>query len=69
MMIHPRHLSARRPNLPGTIQGWVPGHGGDVYWVLHEGVEDAAAYGFPEFELEPERTSRIDIITEAIDDD
>lgn len=46
-----RHLRARRPNAPGTVKGHVPGHGGDVYWVQHDGEAVAAAYCWDEFEF------------------
>jgi len=52
MLIKRQHLDARRANQPGVIKGWVPGHGGDVYWVQHDGDGPAAAYCFTEFELE-----------------
>lgn len=55
MMINPRHLQARRPNAEGTYIGFVPGHGGDVWWVEH-GPEDVAAYCFNELTLRRERT-------------
>jgi len=38
MLVKPQHLENRRFNTPGVIGGWVPGHGGDVYWVSHEDV-------------------------------
>ncbi len=51
MMNASPHLAARTPDAAGTIQGCVPGHGGDVYWVTHgDGI--AAAYCFTEFELD-----------------
>lgn len=51
-LVVPKHLRARRPDAPGIIDEVVPGHGGDVYWVQHEGVADHAVYCFSEFELE-----------------
>jgi hypothetical protein len=52
-MVTDRHLSQRRPNAVGAISGFVPGHGGDVYYVTHEGSSAMAVYCFDEFELEP----------------
>lgn len=52
MLINPKHLTCRKGNQKGTIQGWVPGHGGDVYWVQHEGSNEVGAYCFTEFELD-----------------
>jgi hypothetical protein len=36
MLVAPRHLTARRPHALGTLLGYVPGHGGDVWWVQHK---------------------------------
>ncbi len=58
MLVTPRHLNGRRPDTLGIVTGWVPGHGGDAYWVRHaEGPSSAdpspvAAYCFDEFEFE-----------------
>lgn len=45
----------RRAGIEGIYWGWVPGHGGDVWWVCHQtdeegnGVpESAAVYSFTE---------------------
>jgi hypothetical protein len=55
MLVKQHHLDNRRPNTPGVIGGWVPGHGGDVYWVSHEDVpgKPIAVYCWTEFELVP----------------
>lgn len=50
-IVKPRHLECRKGNQRGMIAGVVGGHGGDVYWVQHEGSEDVGAYCFTEFEL------------------
>ena len=50
--VTPEHLALRKPDLCGVVVGVVAGHGGDVYWVIHEGDAKAAAYLFTEFELE-----------------
>lgn len=52
MMISSKHLDARRHGTTGEIVGWVPGHGGDVWWVRHDGSDVVAAYSFTEFEPE-----------------
>lgn len=52
MLIAEKHLLARRPGAVGVIGGYVPGHGGDVYWVRHGTEEIVAVYCFTEFELE-----------------
>jgi hypothetical protein len=49
--VAPKHVEARRADAPGTIEGLVGGHGGDVYWVRHPGAGVLAPYGFYEFEL------------------
>lgn len=51
LIIKEHHLRARRPNAVGTVKGFVPGHGGDVYWILHDGETIAAAYCWNEFEF------------------
>lgn len=51
MMISAKYLDARRCNATGMVRGPVPGHGGDVYWVVHyDGF--VSAYCFTEFELD-----------------
>lgn len=44
MTIAQRHLDVRRVGASGTVTGWVPGHGGDVWWVLHDESEEVGAY-------------------------
>lgn len=50
MMIAPKHLAQRRPDMPGVILDHVPGHGGDVWYVKHPGElgEVAAVYSVAE---------------------
>lgn len=47
-MIVDRHLNARRLAATGIVEGWVPGHGGDVVYVRQddtpEGEEPIAVY-------------------------
>jgi hypothetical protein len=50
MMINPRHLNCRRCGVTGTVEGYVPGHGGDVWWVRHDGSGEIGAYCFNELE-------------------
>lgn len=52
LTIKAKHLEVRKPHQKGVICGVVGGHGGDVYWVQHEGSEEVGAYGFKEFELD-----------------
>ena len=47
MLIAPKHLVVRAPDAEGVIKGFVPGHGGDVWWVEHENG-DIAAYSVGE---------------------
>ena len=42
------HLDARQPNKEGEVVGYVPGHGGDVWWVTHNDGT-TGAYMFNEF--------------------
>jgi len=54
MMIKPHILENRKQGAVGVIHDWVPGHGGDVWWVIHDGPEGAepvyAPYVFNEIE-------------------
>ena len=38
-----RHLNAMKL-AEGTVIGWVPGHGGDVWWVQHDDGSVGAYY-------------------------
>jgi hypothetical protein len=49
MLINQRHLTCRRTGITGVIDGWVPGHGCDVWWVRHDRSLDIGAYCFTEF--------------------
>ena len=52
MMIAPIHLSCRADGITGTVRTYVPGHGGDVWFVAHDGSGEVGAYSLTE--LEPE---------------
>ena len=45
-------LQRRKSNTEGTIKGVVPGHGGDVYWVVNDDGSKTC-YCWTEFELVP----------------
>lgn len=51
MMIKWEHLRVREVGVKGTVIGYVPGHGGDVWWVKHDDGQ-IGAYVFDEFEKE-----------------
>jgi len=51
MIIGPKYLVARKLGAIGIVNGWVPGHGGDVWWVTHQDDGGVAAYSFTELEL------------------
>jgi hypothetical protein len=53
MLIHEKHLAVRKPDQAGTISRWVPGHGGDVWFVQHDDSEEIGAYSYDEFEAIP----------------
>ena len=56
MAIAQRHLDTRMPNCEGTVKGYVPGHGGDVWFVEHpDGA--VAAYSITEMAELPETHS------------
>lgn len=44
------YLNQRHAGKTGTLWGFVPGHGGDIYWVEHDDGS-RAVYGWREFEL------------------
>ena len=44
MTIVQRHLDVRRIGASGTVLDYVPGHGGDVWWVVHDESEEIGAY-------------------------
>lgn len=48
MLIKQDSLNNRKPNEPGTVLGYVGGHGGDVWWIQH--AHGIAPYCFDEFE-------------------
>lgn len=50
MCIHQRNLEVRAVGVLGTIDGFVPGHGGDVLWVKHQDGK-IGAYSFEELEV------------------
>ncbi len=50
MFIAKEHLQVRKVGVTGTIKSWVPGHGGDVWWVKHDNSDEIGAYVFDEFE-------------------
>ena len=48
MMISPKHLAVRQQGKQGEILSYVPGHGGDVWWVKHIDDGTIAAYSVSE---------------------
>ena len=48
MMIKSHHLEVRKAGVEGVVKGYVPGHGGDVWWVEHDDGK-VGAYCFNEF--------------------
>ena len=40
--VHPKNITTRRPGALGHYRGFVPGAGGDVWWVIHEDSTVAA---------------------------
>ena len=35
-LVKDKHIVCRRPNQNGTYRGWVPGAGGDLWWIEHQ---------------------------------
>ena len=58
MIVAARHLRARRPSTEGVIDDFVPGHGGDVWFIRHG--SEFGAYCYNEFELVREEKSNDD---------
>lgn len=50
LMVHSRHIANRMRSSECTYIGYVPGHGGDVWWCEHEAGK-VAAYSFAEVEF------------------
>ncbi len=50
MTIAEKHLVVRKTGVTGTVLNYVPGHGGDVWFVKHDGCEEIGAYCFDELE-------------------
>jgi len=48
-IVHEKYLDARSPNKRGEILGYIPGHGGDCWWIKHSN-STIGAYCFDEFE-------------------
>lgn len=68
MMISAESLARRREGVAGTLWGYVPGHGGDVWWVVYDGCpkttnaageavydkSGVAPFGTDELDVDPE---------------
>ena len=51
MIIPQEYLDIRREGITGSVLGHVPGHGGEVWFVQHDGSsKDTGAYHFKEVE-------------------
>jgi hypothetical protein len=52
MIVPQTRLQKRRPDAVGTEHGYVGGHGGDVWWLRHDGddPDDIAPYSLTELE-------------------
>lgn len=48
MLISPNNLNNRKRNCKGKLLSYVPGHGGDVWFIEHS-PNDIAAYAINEF--------------------
>lgn len=57
LLVKPRHLEVRALGKTGIVKGYVPGHGGDVWWVQHDGSDEVGAYCFTEMEQLPGQES------------
>ena len=50
MMIVAKHLTVRKSGKAGEVLWYVPGHGGDVWFVKHNGSDEIGAYCFNELD-------------------
>ena len=50
MFIVYKNMVVRREGVVGTVKSYAAGHGGDVWFVAHDGSDDVGAYIFTEFE-------------------
>jgi hypothetical protein len=53
MLIHEMHLKVRKADQTGIVRSFVPGHGGDVWFVYHSESDEIGAYSCDEFEAIP----------------
>lgn len=49
MFIERKHLDVRKIGITGVVRGYVPGHGGDVWFIKHDKSSEIGAYMFTEF--------------------
>ena len=50
LSVNQQHIRARRTSKEGTVLGFIPGHGGDCWWIKHDSG-DIGAYCYDEFEV------------------
>ena len=50
MLIADKHMLVRQEGITGIVLEYVPGHGGDVWFVAHDDSPAVGAYMFNEFE-------------------
>ena len=43
-----KHIDCRKPNATGKFLGWIPGGGGDLWWIQHNETNDVGAYLYKE---------------------
>lgn len=67
MFVAAKHLLCRTAGISGTVQAYVPGHGGDVWFVSHDGTDDVGAYAYNEFEPVDCRKELIEELVSAAD--
>lgn len=62
MIISERALSRRETGVTGKVHGYVAGHGGDVWWVVHEGARRVGDNWDPR-DVAPYRTDELELVT------
>jgi len=58
-LVHPKHLRVRELNRTGVVKRYIPGHGGDCWFVQHNN-QDIGAYSYTELELDGELSANSD---------
>jgi hypothetical protein len=67
ILVASKHLYSRQIGKIGTLKGIVPGHGGDVWWVLHDEASIVTAYATTEFKRHSSKRPAPETLEPTID--